>query len=62
MSLLLEAMNGLGAALLPVVAALLFEEFTFGGLVRLLLARRPHARNLKSHSHHPLRGDSKCSH
>lgn len=61
MSLLLEAMNGLGAVLLPVVAALLFEEFTFGGLVRLLLARRPHASNLKSHSQ-PLRGDSKCSH
>jgi hypothetical protein len=38
MNLVAEAMNGLGAALLPVVAALLFEELTFGGLVRLLLA------------------------
>ena len=41
MSLLGEAMSGLGAALLPVAAALLFEELTFGGLVRLLLAPWP---------------------
>ena len=43
MNLLAEAMNGLGAALLPVAAGLLFEELTFGGLVRLLLAPRPEA-------------------
>jgi len=41
MNLLTEAMCGLGAALLPLVAALLFEELTFGGLVRLLMAPRP---------------------
>lgn len=41
MNLLMEAMNGLGAILLPVAAGLLFEELTFGGLVRLLLAPRP---------------------
>ena len=41
MNLMAEAINGLGAALLPVVAGLLFEELTFGGLVRLLLAPRP---------------------
>ncbi len=41
MNLLADAMSGLGAALLPVVAALLFEELTFGGLVRLLLAPWP---------------------
>ncbi|MGA3081927.1 MAG: hypothetical protein ABSC48_02755 [Terracidiphilus sp.] len=41
MNLLMEATNGLGAVLLPVAAALLFEELTFGGLVRLLLAPRP---------------------
>jgi hypothetical protein len=41
MNLLMEAMGGLGAVLLPVVAGLLFEELTFGGLVRLLLAPRP---------------------
>ena len=44
MSLLADAMSGLGAALLPVAAALLFEELTFGGLVRLLLAPWPGTR------------------
>jgi hypothetical protein len=38
MNLLTEAMSGLGAALLPVVATLLLEELTLGGLVRLLMA------------------------
>jgi hypothetical protein len=61
MNLLLEAMNGLGAVLLPIVAALLFEEFTFGGLVRLLLARQPNSSKLKSRSHQ-IRGGTKCSH
>ena len=41
MNLLTEAMNGLGAAVLPVVAALLVEELTYGGLVRLLVAPWP---------------------
>jgi hypothetical protein len=41
MHLLMEAMDGLGAALLPVAAGLLFEELTFGGLVRLLLTPWP---------------------
>jgi hypothetical protein len=41
MNLLSEAMNGLGAVLLQVVTALLFEELTFGGLVRLLVAPWP---------------------
>lgn len=44
MSVLADAMSGMEAALLPVAAALLFEELTFGGLVRLLLAPRPGAR------------------
>ena len=44
MNLLNEAMNSLGAALLPVAAGLLFEELTLGGLVRLLLAPRPETR------------------
>jgi hypothetical protein len=43
MRLLADAMSGFGAALLPVAAALLFEELTFGGLVRLLLAPWPGA-------------------
>jgi hypothetical protein len=37
MKLLTEAMSGLEAMLLPVVATLLLEELTFGGLVRLLM-------------------------
>lgn len=41
MRLLTEAMNGLGAVLLNVVALLALEELTVGGLVRLLLAPRP---------------------
>jgi hypothetical protein len=41
MDLLTEAMGGLGAVLLPVVAGLLLEELTFGGLVRLLVAPWP---------------------
>ena len=44
MALLFDAMSGLGAALLPLVAALLFEELTFGGLVRLLIAPWPGTR------------------
>jgi hypothetical protein len=47
MNLLTEAMGGLGAVLLPFVAALLFEELTFGGLVRLLVARWPGPRKFK---------------
>ena len=41
MDLLNETMNALGAVLLSVAAGLLFEELTYGGLVRLLLAPRP---------------------
>jgi hypothetical protein len=44
MTLLGDAVSGLGRALLPVVAALLFEELTYGGLVRLLIAPWPLAR------------------
>jgi hypothetical protein len=68
MSFLADAMSGLGGALLPVAAALLFEELTFGGLVRLLIApwpgtRRDGARGRRSsttrgraeHNHTPNR-------
>jgi hypothetical protein len=51
MNLLNEAINGLGAVLLPVAAGLLFEELTFGGLVRLLLAPRPEASRLHERNH-----------
>lgn len=37
----MNAMNVFAAVLLPVVAGLLLEELTLGGLVRLLLAPRP---------------------
>jgi len=36
-----SALSWIGAALLPISTALLLEELTFGGLVRLLLAPRP---------------------
>jgi hypothetical protein len=51
MNLLNETINGLGAVLLPVAAGLLFEELTFGGLVRLLLAPRPEASRLTERNH-----------
>ena len=44
MNLLTDALGCLGAVLLPLVAALLLEELTYGGLVRLLIAPRPGAR------------------
>ncbi len=40
MNLITNAIGGFGAVLLPVAAALLFEELTFGGLVRLLILPR----------------------
>jgi hypothetical protein len=39
--LLAEALNGLSVVLLPAAAALLLEELTYGGLVRLMLAPKP---------------------
>jgi hypothetical protein len=63
MTLLDEAANGLGAALLPVVAGLLLEELTFGGLVRLLIAPWPKTKT-RSERNHPAeeKGERKCSH
>jgi hypothetical protein len=51
MNLLMEAMNGLGAVLLPVAAGLLLEELTFGGLVRLLIAPRPGTQKQMERKH-----------
>jgi hypothetical protein len=48
----------LGPALLPLAAALLLEELTYGGLVRLLLAPRP--ANQKQRSPEPKQGGRKC--
>jgi hypothetical protein len=50
MNLLTDAMGGLGGALLPVVAGLLLEELTLGGLVRLLIAPRPDAHKQLEHN------------
>jgi hypothetical protein len=60
MILLAEAMTRLGAVLLPVAAALLLEELTYGGLVRLLVAPRPESRNSVERNHQE--GEGKCSH
>ena len=60
MHLLAEAMGGLGIVLLPVATALLLEELTFGGLVRLLLAPRPETGRRREPNH--FKEGSKCSH
>jgi hypothetical protein len=60
MNLLTEAIGGLGAVLLPVVAVLLLEELTFGGLVRLLVAPWPGTG--KPPAHKNQKGEGKCSH
>ena len=57
MHLLMEAIDGLGAALLPVAAGLLFEELTYGGLVRLLLASWTETR--KQDQNHNKKGEGK---
>jgi len=60
MNLLADAMSGVGAALLPVAAALLFEELTLGGLVRLLIAPWPGTR--KDGAAHKGRGRTEHKH
>ncbi len=60
MSLLVNAIQGFEAVLLPVAAALLLEELTYGGLVRLLLAPRPETEKPKEPNHR--NGGGKCSH
>ena len=63
MTLLEEAANGLGAMLLPVVTGLLFEELTFGGLVRLLIAPWPKTNAIKERKHDEAKEEKrKCSH
>jgi len=63
MILLDDSVDSLSAALLPVVAGLLLEELTLGGLARLFLApwwrtRKGRMKNTK----HNLKGVGKCSH
>jgi hypothetical protein len=60
MNLLICAISNLDAVLLPVAAALLLEELTYGGLVRLLLAPRPQTSKPKEPNH--PNGGRTCSH
>ena len=60
MNLLAFAISDMQAALLPVAAALLLEEMTYGGLVRLLLAPRTDTEKQKRPRH--TNGDERCSH
>lgn len=58
--LLALAIKDFDAVLLPIAAALLLEELTYGGLVRLLLAPRPHTGKPKEPNH--PNGGRTCSH
>ena len=60
MQWLMETWGGIGVVLLPVAAALLLEELTFGGLVRLILAPRPGTRKHKEPTYR--KGGARCSH
>ena len=60
MNLLGAAIAFIGPALLPIAAALLLEELTYGGLVRLLLAPRPGSH--KRLSPEPRIGGKRCLH
>ncbi|MGB8260860.1 MAG: hypothetical protein WCE75_10940 [Terracidiphilus sp.] len=54
-----QVLHHLGAALLPLAVGLLFEELTFGGLVRLILA--PWPRTGKQNERNHPRGGTPCS-
>ncbi len=53
-----EAIQALGGVLLQVAALLLFEELSFAGLARLILAPRPAARKDGERKN---QGESRCS-
>ena len=57
MTLFAHAISSLGTVLLPMASALLLEELTFGGLVRLLLTQRPETRGHSEHTN--KKGDGK---
>jgi len=50
MNQLAHSISRFWAVLLPMVSALLLEELTFGGLVRLLLAPRPETGEHSEHT------------
>lgn len=68
------AVSEVGAVLLPLASALLLEELTYGGLVRLLLtprletgkrgavADRPLSQECNPREPHHQKGKGKCSH
>jgi len=60
MTVLGHVISGIEAALLPMAAALLLEEMTYGGLARLLLAPRPGQEKPKEPNHR--NGGGICSH
>jgi hypothetical protein len=60
MNLLRHAVSVSENLLLPFAAALLFEELTLGGLVRLLLA--PRSSHVKQTERTHPNGELKCSH
>jgi hypothetical protein len=60
MNLMLRAISEFNALLLPLAAALLLEELTYGGLVRLLLAPRPETGKHREPNHR--NGGGRCSH
>ena len=59
MSVLANAITSLEAALLPLASALLLEELTYGGLVRLLLTPKPESSEQRGVLRHE--GEGKCS-
>jgi hypothetical protein len=60
MNWIAAAIAFVGPALLPIAVAVLLEELTYGGMVRLLLVPRP--GNRKQESPKPQIGGTKCSH
>jgi hypothetical protein len=60
MHLLARVFCGFERVLLAVAAALLLEELTYGGLVRLILAPRLETRKRKEPSHR--NGERTCLH
>lgn len=59
MSVLANAITGLEAALLPLASALLLEELTYGGLVRLILTPKPVTGKQSGVLRHE--GEGRCS-
>jgi hypothetical protein len=59
MSVLANAITNLEVALLPLASALLLEELTYGGLVRLILTPKPVTSKQSGVLRHE--GERKCS-